>query len=149
MVGVTTASPSSIMTKSAELSEMVALLALESVMLAVSVLSELLSVLVTTVNIPSVSPAAMVKVLATAVKSVPLVAVPEPESYSTVTSDVVGLLNVTVKLAVPASVTVWLAMVILGSESSSLITKSAVVVLPEMVALVALDNVKVAVSFPS
>ena len=106
MVGVTTASPSSIMTKSAELSEMVALLALESVMLAVSVLSELLSVLVTTVNIPSVSPAAMVKVLATAVKSVPLVAVPEPESYSTVTSDVVGLLNVTVKLAVPASVTV-------------------------------------------
>jgi hypothetical protein len=94
------------MTKSAELSEMVALLALESVMLAVSVLSALLSVLVTTVNIPSVSPAAMVKVLATAVKSVPLVAVPEPESYSTVTSDVVGLLNVTVKLAVHASVTV-------------------------------------------
>ena len=55
----------------------------------------------------------------------------------------------TVKVAVPStSATVWLAIVIATSSSSS-ITKSAVVVSPVIVALVALDKVNVAVSVAS
>ena len=57
--------------------------------------------------------------------------------------------KVTVKVADPAdSVTVELATVKTG-VSSSVITKSAVVVSPSMVALVADDRVKVAVSSTS
>ena len=74
---------------------------------------------------------------------------PDAEAYSTVMSSPGALSKVTVKVAVPStSATVWLAIVI-ATSSSSVITKSAVVVSPVIVALVALDNVKVAVSVDS
>ena len=83
------------------------------------------------------------------VKSVPSVAVPELETYSTVTSSEDGLDRVAVKVAVPPSVADWLPMVMAGVGSSSVITKSAVVVDPTMVALVAPLRVMVAVSVGS
>ena len=67
IVGVETARPSSTITKSALLSAMDALVALDKLIAAVSVLSALLSVFVTTLNVPEVWPAAMVSVLVTPV----------------------------------------------------------------------------------
>ena len=92
----------------------------------------------------------MVKVVVViVVKSVPSVDVTELEKYSTVKSAEDGLDKVAVKVDVHPSVIDWLSMVMTGESSSSVITKSAVVVDPSIVALVAPLRVMVAVSVGS
>ena len=145
-------SSSSVITKSAVVVSpvMLALLAFCKVIVPVSFASSVESSVVTTSNVAEVWPAGMVNVVVViVVKSVPSVAVPELETYSTVTSSEDGFDKVAVKVAVPPSVTDWLPMLMPGVGSSSVITKSAVVVDPSTVALVAPLRVMVAVSVGS
>ena len=138
---------SSVMTKSAVLSEIVALVGLDKVTVPVSSNSSFASAVVTTSKVAVVSPAEIVSVSVTAVKSLPLVAVPELLSYSTVMSSEDGLVNEAVKVAVPPSVVVPSEILIAGGASSSVITKSEVA--SPIVALFGLLKVKVAVSSDS
>ena len=138
---------SSVITKSAVSSEIVALVGLDKVTVPVSSNSSLASAVVTTSKVAVVSPAEIVRVSVTAVKSLPLVAVPELVTYSTVMSSEDGLVNEAVKVAVPPSVADPSEILIAGVESSSLITKSEFA--SPIVALLGLLNVRVAVSFGS
>ena len=111
---------SSVITKSAVVVSpvMVALLAFWKVIVPVSLASSVVSSVVTTSNVAEVDPAGMVNVVVVmVVKSVPSVAVPELETYSTVTSSEDGLDRVAVKVAVPPSVTDWLPIVMTGVSS--------------------------------